>query len=115
MTEAEVTRAQGWLLGAVWQRSLELATNANETFAVEHVRRGSTDHLMGWPAAVRFVAVGDVERVARECLDPATFVTVVAGPLARIRAARHPRWPVALDELEAELSGEESGTVEQPR
>ena len=104
VTEAEVTRAQGWLLGAVWQRSLELATSASQTFAVEHVRRGGTDHLMGWPEAVGSVTAGDVKRVAQEYLDPATFVTVVAGPLARIRAARHPRWPVALDDLEAELS-----------
>ena len=104
VTEAEVSRAQGWLLGAVWQRSLELATSASETFAVEHVRRGRTDRLMGWPEAVRSVTAGDVKRVAQEYLDPATFVTVVAGPLARIRAARHPRWPVALDDLEAELS-----------
>ena len=107
VTEAEVTRAQGWLLGAVWQRSLELATSASQTFAVEHVRRGSTDHLMGWPEAVGSVTAGDVKRVAQEYLDPATFVTVVAGPMERIRAARHPRWPVALDELEAELSREE--------
>ena len=63
---------------------------------------------MGWPEAVRSVTAGDVKRVAQEYLDPAaTFVTVVAGPLERIRAARHPRWPVALDELEAELSGGE--------
>ena len=103
VTEAEVTRAQGWLLGAVWQRSLELATSASETFAVEHVRRGGTDRLMGWPEAVLAVTAGDVKRVAQEYLDPATFVTVVAGPMERIRAARHPRWPVAFDELEAEL------------
>ena len=107
VTEAEVTRAQGWLLGAVWQRSLELATSASETFAVEQVRRGGTDHLMGWPEAVLAVTTSDVKAVAQEYLDPAAFVTVVAGPLARIRAARHPRWPVALDELEAELSGGE--------
>ena len=50
---------------------------------------------------------GDVKRVAQEYLDPATFVTVVAGPLERIRAARHARWPVALDDLEAELSSGE--------
>ena len=104
VTETEVTRAQGWLLGAVWQRSLELATSASETFAVEQVRRGSTDRLMGWPEAVLAVTTSDVKAVAQEYLDPAAFVTVVAGPLATIRAARHPRWPVALDELEAELS-----------
>ena len=101
VTGAEVTRAQGWLFGAVWQRSLEIATSASRTFAIEHVRRGGTDHLMGWPGAVRSVTAADVKRVAQEYLDPAAFVTVVAGPLAEIRAARHPRWPVALDDLEA--------------
>lgn len=105
VSEAEVTRARGWLVDAAWRRSLELATSASETFAVEHVRRGSTDHLMVWPAAVASVTAEDVKAVAREYLDPADFVTVVAGPLERIRAARHPRWPVALDDLEAELSG----------
>ena len=107
VTGAEVTRAQGWLLGAVWQRSLELASDASLTFAVEEVRRGGADRLMDWPEAVRAVTAADVKRVAREYLDPAGFTTVVAGPLAEIRAARHPRWPVALDDLEAELSGEQ--------
>ena len=105
VSEAEVTRAKGWLVDAVWRRSLELATSASETLAVEHVRRGSTDHLMGWPAAVGSVTAEDVKAVAGEYLDPSAFVTVVAGPLDRIRAARHPRWPVALDDLEAELTG----------
>ena len=105
VTEAEVARARGWLVDAVWRRLLELATSASETFAVEHVRRGSTDHLMAWPEAVAAVTAQDVKAIAREYLDPAAFVTVVAGPLERIRAARHPRWPVALDDLEAELSG----------
>ena len=105
VTGAEVVRAQGWLLGAVWQRSLELAADASRTFAVEHVRRGGPDSLMRWPEAVRSVTAADVKAVAREYLDPAGFVTVVAGPLATIRAARHPRWPVTLDELEVELSG----------
>ena len=116
VTGAEVTRAQGWLLGAVWQRSLELATSASGTFAVEHVRRGSTDRLMGWPETVWSVTAADVKRVAQEYLDPAAFVTVVAGPLAEIRAARHPRWPVALDELEAELrQGRRIGSANQRR
>lgn len=109
VTEAEVTRARGWLVDAVWRRSLELPTSASETFAVEHVRRGSTDHLMGWPEAVGVVTAEDVKRVAREYLDPSAFVTVVAGPIERIRAARHPRWPVALDDLEAELTAAASG------
>ena len=107
VTDAEVTRAQGWLLGAVWQRSLELAADASRTFAIEAVRHGGAGRLMDWPEAVRSVTAADVKRVAQEYLDPADFTTVVAGPLAEIRAARHPRWPVALDDLEAELSGEQ--------
>ena len=71
------------------------------------MRRGGTDRLLGWPEAVGSVTARDVKTVAQEYLDPAAFVTVVARPLARIRAARHLRWPVALDELEVELSGEE--------
>ena len=105
VTESEVARAKGWVVDAVWRRSLELPTTASVTFAVEHVRRGSTARLMAWPAAVGAVTAEDVKAVAQAYLDPATFVTVVAGPLARIRAARHPRWPVALDELEADLTG----------
>ena len=103
VSEAEVARARGWLVNAVWRRSLELATSASETLALERARHGSTDHLMGWSAMVQAVTPDDVKAIAREYLDPSTFVTVVAGPLERIRAARHPRWPVALDELEAEL------------
>lgn len=110
VTEAEVTRAQGWLVDAAWRRSLELATSASETLAVEHVRRGGTDRLMGWPGAVASVTAEDVKAVAQEYLDPASFVTVVAGPLERIRAARHPRWPVALDDLEAELTAAAAGS-----
>ena len=106
VTAAEVTRAQGWLLGAVWQRSLELAADASRTFAIEEVRHGDTDRLMGWPEAVGSVTAAEVKRVAQDYLDPAGFTTVVAGPLAEIRVARHPRWPVSLDELELESERE---------
>ena len=92
-------------MNAAWQPSLGLATSASGTYAVEHVRQGNTDQLMGWPRGVRAVTASDVKAMARQYLDPATMVTVVVGPLARIREARHPRWPVALDELEASLSG----------
>lgn len=105
VTDGEVRRAQGWLVRAVWQRSLELATSASTAFAVERVRRGSTDQLMGWPEAVREVTAADVKAMARRYLDPATLVTVVVGPLDKIRVARHPRWPVGLEEVEARLGG----------
>ena len=103
VTDDELARAQGWLVEAVWQRSLELATGASSAFATEQVRHGGTARLMGWPEAVRAVTASDVKAMAERYLDPATLVTVVAGPLARIREARHPRWPVSLDELEASL------------
>ena len=97
--QSGTSSAQGWLLGAAWQRSLELATDASRILATEGVRHGDPGRLMSWPEAVQFVMAGNVKRVAQEYLDPAGFTTVVAGPLAEIRAARHPRWPVALDEL----------------
>ncbi len=105
VTDAEVRRVQGWMLGAVWQRSLESATSASGTFALERLRRGSTDRLIEWPEAVKSVTAPDIKAIAQRYLDPTTLVTVVVGPLDRIREARHPRWPMALDELEASLSG----------
>ncbi len=105
VTDAEVRRAQGWLVRAVWQRSLELASGASATFPVERARRGGTDRLMDWPRAVLAVTAADVKAVAQRYLEPGSLVTVVVGPLARIREARHPRWPVALGELEASLAG----------
>jgi len=105
VTEGELRRAQGWLVRAVWQRSLESATSASATFAVEVLRRGGTERLSGWPDAVRAVSVEDVMARARRYLDPAGLVTVVVGPLAKIRAARHPRWPVSLDELAGQGGG----------
>jgi len=51
------------------------------------------------------VTVAEVMASARRYLDPAGMVTVVVGPLEKIRAARHPRWPVSLDELAAEGGG----------
>ncbi|MGE0555971.1 MAG: M16 family metallopeptidase [Gemmatimonadales bacterium] len=106
VTEREVRRAQGWLVSAVWQRSLESATSASATFALEALRRGSTERLLAWPEAVQAVTVDDVMASARRYLDPAELVTVVVGPLATIREARHPRWPVSLDELAAAQPGD---------
>lgn len=46
LTGADVSRTQGWLFGAVWQWSLELATDASRTFAIEAMRQGDADRLM---------------------------------------------------------------------
>jgi zinc protease len=105
VTEDELRRAQGWLVRAVWQRSLESATSASATFALETVQRGGTERLSGWPESVRAVTVEAVMASARRYLDPAGLVTVVVGPLEKIRAARHPRWPVSLDEVAAQGGG----------
>ena len=92
VSDAEVTRVQGWLFGAVWQLSLEFATDASPTLALEPLRRDDSDHLVEWPEAFLSVTAGDVQRVAQEYLDPSTLVTVVPGPRDEIRAPRHPRW-----------------------
>ena len=105
ISAVELQRAQGWLVNAVWQPTLGLATTASSAFAVEHVRRGGTDRLMGWPRAVRAVTTDQVKAIAQRYFDPTDMVTVVAGPLERIRGASHPRWPTSLDDLEASLSG----------
>jgi len=105
VTSVELERAQGWLVNATWQPTLGLATSASSAFALEHARRGGTDQLMGWPRAVRAVTTDNIKAMAQQYLDPASLVTVVAGPLDRIREARHPRWPISLDEVEVSLTG----------
>lgn len=69
VTGAEVTRARGWLLGAVWQRSLELATDASRAFVIETVRNADADRLMSWPEAIRSVTAEDDKRVALDDLE----------------------------------------------
>ena len=105
VTGHEVTRAQGWLVHSAWRGRLEGAANSSASYAVEHVRHGGTAELLAWPEAVRSVTAADVKGAADRYLDPSSLVTVVVGPIARIRAARHPRWPVSLDEVEASLGG----------
>ena len=105
VSDEEIARAHGWLVHAVWHPTLGLATSASGAFALEHTRRGDTDRLMDWPRAVQAVTASGVKALANQYLDPESLVTVVVGPLARIREARHPRWPIGLDEVAASLSG----------
>ncbi len=95
----ELDRAKGWLVNGEWRGRLEDAARASTTLAVEQVRRGGTDHLTQWPAAVAAITAERVKAMAQRTLDPATMVTVVAGPLAVIRSARHPRWPIGIGDL----------------
>ena len=63
------------------------------------MRRGGTDWIVKWPAAVQAVTVAQVRDVARRYLPATQLTTVVVGPIDTIRRARHPRWPAALDEV----------------
>lgn len=112
ITDAEMRRAKGTLVLAAWQRSLDGAGEASRTFATETVRRGSPEYLLRWPELVEAVTVADVRQAARAYLDPAAMSAVVVGPVEKIRRARHPRWPVTLDELGFQVPG---GTTTETR
>ena len=95
ITPEELESAKGWLVFGEWQSALESARQASATYAVETVRHGGTDRLLNWPAAVRAVTADQVKEMAAEIFDTEQMAVVVVGPLAKIRAARHPRWPIA--------------------
>lgn len=105
----EVAQGKGILALGKWQEALEGAVIAPGTFAAEVVRRGSTDGLMKWPEMVNAVTLDQVKGVAGKYLQPGTMAVVIIGPLEKIRAARHPRWPVSLDELTAQRQSAKAG------
>jgi predicted Zn-dependent peptidase len=84
-----------------WQASLDSAFDASATYANEAARFGSLDHLLKWPDAVSAVTAQMVSAVAQKYIHPAAMGTVIIGQVDEVRKARHPRWPVALDELTA--------------
>ena len=94
ITPAELERAKGWLVFGEWQSALEGAREASATYAVETVRHGGTDRILNWPMAVRDVTAQQLKEMAGRFLDTEQMATVVVGPIGRIRAARHPRWPI---------------------
>lgn len=102
-TNDELEQARGGLALGRWQASLDGARNTAATYATETVRRGSLDTLMDWPAAVRAVTAADVTHAARTYLEPSRLSAVLVGQIEEVRAARHPRWPVALDDVPAIL------------
>jgi zinc protease len=97
--EDEFARAKGALVLGQWQAALDGPRQASGTYAIETVRRGSLDEFLNWPAAVNAVTAQQVKSAASKYLGPDEMVTVVVGPIEQIRQARHPRWPVALNEL----------------
>jgi predicted Zn-dependent peptidase len=95
----ELERAKGALVFGKWQASLDGVRAAGDAYVLEWLRRDSLERLLQWPAAVGAVGAGEVKAAATRYLDPAQMVTVVVGPMAKIRAARHPRWPASLDDI----------------
>jgi len=109
ITDDELEIAKGILALGKWQGALEGALMAPGTYAVETVRFGTTDRLMRWPEAVLAVTADQVKEVAAAYLDRNAMATVVVGPLDRIREARHPRWPVALDDITGPAARAQAG------
>jgi predicted Zn-dependent peptidase len=102
-TPEELQQAKGGLALGWWQDSLDGARRTAATYAAETINRGSLDHLMSWPQAVRAVTAEDVTASARKYIDPEGMTAVVLGPISEIRGALHPRWPLALAEVPALL------------
>jgi zinc protease len=98
-TADELEEAKGGLVLSQWQRSLDGARTASATYAAETVRRGGLDRLTGWPSAVRAVTADQVRAAAERYIQPDQMRTVIIGQLDAVRKARHPRWPVTLDEV----------------
>jgi len=100
-TGDELEQVKAGLVLGKWQGSLDGAGAASATYASETARFGSLDHLMNWPQAVRAVTAADVGAAARKYVHPETMGIVVIGQIEKVRQARHPRWPFALDDLRA--------------
>jgi predicted Zn-dependent peptidase len=102
-TTDELEQVKGGLSLGSWQASLDGARATASTYALELVRWGSLERLHGWPAAVRAVTAAQVSEVARKYIEPDQMAAAVSGDLQLIQRARHPRWPLTLDELKPRL------------
>jgi predicted Zn-dependent peptidase len=92
-------QVKGGIVLGKWQGLLDGALDASATYAAETARFGSLDHLLKWPTAVRAVTSQAVSAAAQKYINPSTVSTVVIGQVEEARKARHPRWPVGLDEV----------------
>ena len=98
-TTEELEQVKGGLVLGKWQGSLDGPEDASATYAIETVRQGSLDRLLKWPEAVRAVTAQNVTAAAVAYIHPEQLGTVVVGQLDAVRKARHPRWPMALDDV----------------
>jgi predicted Zn-dependent peptidase len=103
-TTDELEQVKGGLVLGKWQGSLDGALDASATYASETVRFGSLDHLLAWPDAVGRVTAQAVTAAARKYISPAQLGAVVIGQLEEVGRARHPRWPVALEEVRQDIA-----------
>ncbi|MGH9200088.1 MAG: M16 family metallopeptidase [Vicinamibacterales bacterium] len=103
-TVDELEQVKGGLVLGKWQGSLDGARQTSATYASETARLGSLDRLMNWPAAVRAVTAEDVTVAARKYVHPERAGAVLIGQIEEVRRARHPRWPVALDDVATALT-----------
>ena len=88
ITEEELERAKGALVLGKWQEALDGARQASETYAVEMARYGTTDRVLKWPEAVRAVTVEQIKALPSKYLARDQMVTVIVGPIEKIRATR---------------------------
>ena len=95
----ELAQVKGGLVLGRWQALLDGARAASATYAVETVRYVSLDRLAGWPEAVERVAAEAVRAAAVKYIQPDRLAAVIIGQVGEARAARHPRWPFALDDV----------------
>jgi hypothetical protein len=54
---------------------------------------------------VRAVTAQAVTAAAHKYIHPETMGTVIIGQVEAVRTARHPRWPVTLDEVTGSAAG----------
>src|SRR5262245_29095231 len=98
-TAEELEQVKGGLVLSKWQSSLDGARTASATYATETARSVSLDRLMKWPEAVRAVTAQAVTAAAQKYVHPDMMGVTIIGQIDAVRKARHPRWPVALDEV----------------
>jgi predicted Zn-dependent peptidase len=100
-TDDELEQVKGGLVLGRWQGSLDGVRAPSATYAVETARHGSVERLVRWPDAVRAVTAAAVQAAAAKYIQPDRMAIVMIGQVEAARQARHPRWPITFDQLQA--------------
>jgi predicted Zn-dependent peptidase len=107
-TDDELEQVKGGLVLGRWQGSLDGPRAAVATYAVEAARHGTLERLARWPDVVRAVTASAVQTAAAKYIQPDRMATVMIGQVDAARKARHPRWPITFDELQARFGSPRS-------